>query len=166
MAMIATIPGFLGTRASLMLDIVFLAMFAVLPVMGYSIYLVKYRRRFALHKTIQLVLGGVLLVTITLFEADMRINGWQHLAADSPYFGDGAEWSGVWVSLYIHLVFAVTTALVWIYVIVQALRKFPKPPAPSEHSPQHILFARIAALDMVATAVTGWTFYWIAFVAT
>jgi putative membrane protein len=164
MAMIATIPGFLGTRASLMLDVVFLAMFAVLPVMGYSIYLVKYRGRFALHKTIQLVLGGVLLLTVTLFEADMRINGWEQLAEGSPYF-NGDEWSGVWISLYIHLVFAITTAFLWIYVIVQALRRFPKPPAPGQHSPQHIVLARIAALDMVATAVTGWTFYWIAFVA-
>ena len=37
------IDGFLGTRASLMLDVVFLAMFAVLPVMGWSIW--KVRRR-------------------------------------------------------------------------------------------------------------------------
>jgi putative membrane protein len=161
--MIATIAGFLGTRASLMLDVVFLAMFAVLPVLGYSVYLVKYQRRFALHKKIQLVLGAVLLVTVTLFEVDMRINGWKTLAKDSPYYGDG--WTGVWISLYIHLFFAISTTFLWIWVIVAAVRKFPKPPAPGEHSRQHIVLARLATFDMVATAVTGWIFYWLAFVA-
>lgn len=161
--MIATFDGFLGTRASFMLDFVFLAMFAVLPVLGYSVYLVKYQRRFDLHKKVQLALGAVLLIAVTLFEIDMRVNGWEHLAKESPYFGEG--WSGVWISLYVHLVFAITTALLWIWVIVAAMRRFPKPPAPGIHSRQHILLARLAALDMVFTAVTGWIFYWLAFVA-
>ena len=161
--MIATIPGFLGTRASLMLDVVFLAMFAVLPVLFYSVYLVKYKRNFALHKRIQIVLGGVLLVTVTLFEVDMRVNGWRPLAEPSPYYGDG--WTAVWICLYVHLVFAITTAVLWVWVIVAAIRRFPKPPAPGEHSRQHILLARLATFDMVATAVTGWIFYWLAFAA-
>ena len=44
------INGFLGTRASLMLDVVFLAMFVVVPVLAGSVYLVyvleilKFRR--------------------------------------------------------------------------------------------------------------------------
>ena len=162
--MMATIEGFLGTRASFMLDFVFLAMFAVLPVLGYSVYQVKFQHRFELHKKIQLTLGAVLLVAVTLFEVDMRINGWEHLAEESPYYG--GRFSGVWISLYIHLVFAVTTALLWIWVIVAALRRFPKPPAPDVHSRQHIVLARLASVDMVATAVTGWIFYWLAFVAT
>ena len=36
------IDGFLGTRASLMLDVVFLAMFAVIPTMAVSVHLVKH----------------------------------------------------------------------------------------------------------------------------
>ena len=55
--------------------------------------------------------------------------------------------------------------MVWIYVIVQALRKFPHPPMPSKYSPQHRLGARIAAIMMTMTAVTGWVFYYLAFVA-
>ena len=38
---LAQSTGFLGTRGSLMLDVVFLAMFAVLPLLALSIYLVK-----------------------------------------------------------------------------------------------------------------------------
>jgi putative membrane protein len=151
--------GFLGTRASIMLDVVFLAMFAVIPIMGWSIWLVKYRRSYALHKMVQLVLGGVLLVTVVLFELDIRLNGWQHLAESSPYFH---TW--VFYSLYVHLCFAVTTALLWVFVIVQALRKFPKPPAPCAYSPKHVIWGKLAAIDMLMTAVTGWVFYWLAFV--
>jgi membrane-anchored protein YejM (alkaline phosphatase superfamily) len=75
--------GFLGTRASLMLDVVFVAMFVVVPVMGWSIWQVRRRRRYVLHKRVQLVLAAVLLVAVLAFEVDMRINGWQHLAEPS-----------------------------------------------------------------------------------
>ncbi len=176
------IDGFLGTRASLMLDVVFLAMFAVLVVLAVSIYLVRNRRMYQWHKRIQLTLGIVLLVTVFLFEADMRINGWMDRAAASPYYPPMKQpskllstvylqWLGraevpglVFTSLGIHLFFAVTTSLLWIGVIVQALRRFSKPPAPNDHSESHKLWGWLAAIDMGFTALTGWIFYVLAFV--
>ncbi len=157
--------GFLGTRASLMLDVVALAMLVVVPVLGLSVYLVMFRGQYALHKKIQLALGTALLVTVALFEADVRLGGWRHRAEDSPFAGaDGAtDW--VSVSLAIHLCFAVTAALLWIVVIARALRNFPSPPTPAAHSPWHRRFGMAAAVDMVCTAVTGWIFYYLAFVA-
>jgi putative membrane protein len=156
------IDGFLGTRASIMLDVVFLAMFAIIPVMGWSIWLVKHRQHYALHKRIQLGLGLLLAVAVSLFEIDMRfVSGWRDRAEPSPYFPTG------WVinSLGIHSVFATTTALLWIVVSVRALRNFPNPPGPGAHSRAHVFWARLAAWDMLLTAVTGWIFYWLAFVA-
>jgi uncharacterized membrane protein len=64
------IDGFLGTRASLILDVVFLAMFAIVPVLGWSIWLVKRRRNYLLHKRIQIVLLVVLGLTVGLFDDD------------------------------------------------------------------------------------------------
>ncbi|MEX2119835.1 MAG: DUF420 domain-containing protein [Pirellulales bacterium] len=154
------IDGFLSTRASFMLDVVCLAMLPILIAMAWSIWLVRYRRRYLLHKRIQLTLGALLLATVAAFEADMRVNGWQMRAEPSPYFD---TW--VFYSLYIHLTFAISSAGLWIVVIVRALRRFPNPPAPGAHSPWHVFWARLAALDMLATALTGWTFYWLAFVA-
>lgn len=154
------IAGFLGTRASLMLDVVFLAMFLVVPLLGASIWLVRYRRRYALHKRLQLLLAGVLLVAVALFEFDMRINGWIERAQPSPWYP-----RGVWTSLYIHLFFAVSTTVLWTLVIVRALRNFPKPPQPGAHSRWHMFWGRLAAIDMMLTAVTGWVFYLLAFVA-
>jgi len=160
------IDGFLGTRGSLMLDVVFLAMFVIVPVMGVSIYLVKYRRRYQLHKQIQLALGIVLLVSVAAFEVDMQwVTKWELRAVPSPYFDLQRKWTcPVGISLLVHLFFAVPTAVLWIYVIVQAMRKFPKPVGPNKYSGQHIFWARLAAFEMLMTAVTGWVFYTLAFV--
>ncbi len=166
------IDGFLGTRGSLMLDVVFVAMFLVLVVMGYSIWLVRDRRQFELHKRIQLALGIVLLIALVAFEIDMQLlTEWETRAAASPYFPDdyqaaGAKWASVvGVSLIVHLLFAVPTAFLWVVVIVGALRRFPRPAAPSGYSGRHVFWARLAAAGMVLTSLTGWVFYWLAFVA-
>ena len=159
-------PGFLGTRGSLMLDVVFLAMFLVVPWLGVSIWLVRFRKKYDLHKWMQIVMGAVLLLAVTAFEVDMRFfTDWEELAEGSPYFQKGT-WDAVWISLAIHLCFAVPTPFIWIVVIVRAIRQFPSPALPSKHSPQHILWARIAAAMMTPTAITGWVFYYLAFVAT
>jgi hypothetical protein len=169
------IDGFLPySRASIMLDVVFLAMFVVVPVLAASIYLVKYRRRYALHKSIQLTLGVTLLVAVALFELDMQfVSGWLDRAEASPYFdvrreaGDSLAGSGPgFYTLYVHLGIAVTTAVLWVVVIAQALRKFGRPPAPGPHSRWHARLGTAAAIGMFLTALTGWIFYWQAFVAT
>src|SRR5438552_16203513 len=78
------INGFLGSRGSLMLDVVFLAMFVVVPVLAVSVYLVKIRGRYDLHKKLQLITASVLLIAVLLFELDLRLNGWQQRAAGIP----------------------------------------------------------------------------------
>ena len=112
-----------------------------------------------------ILLGIVLLVTVALFEIDIRLRGWRQHAALSPFYEE--DWSRGWVnwSLWIHLFFAISTCVLWIYVIVAALRKFPSPPQPNEHSRAHIFWARLAAIGMTMTALTGWVFYYLAFVA-
>jgi hypothetical protein len=148
-----------------MLDVVALAMLGVLPVLGWSIYQVKYHRRYTLHKRVQIALGVALLIVVALFEADMRANGWRDRAAASPYMGSEGSLGLVEISLGVHLCFAVSSALLWVVVIARALRNFPSPPAPGPHSAWHVRYARLAAYDMLCTAVTGWIFYWLAFVA-
>jgi putative membrane protein len=155
------IDGFLGTRASLMLDVLFLAMFAIVVVLGWSVFQVKYRRRFDLHKWAQLALGTILLVTVVAFEVDIRLHGWEDRAAGAI---GGHPAMRVFAALYIHLVFAVAAVVLWPVVIVRALRNFPNPPRPAEHSRWHLRWARVAAVDMVLTAITGWVFYILAFV--
>ncbi len=159
------VAGFLGTRGSFMLDFVFLAMFAVVPLMGISIYLVKYRRQFQLHRRIQITLGLVLLLAVVAFEIDMRINGWKHLAEPSAYWVDGSWNDWIDYGLMIHLLFAVPTPIIWCVVIGKAMRRFSNPPEPNEYSKSHTFWAWIAAFAMTMTAITGSIFYWLAFAA-
>lgn len=148
-----------------MFDVVVVAMLAVLPLLAWSVYLVKVRRQYALHKRIQLTLGAVLLLTVVLFEVDVRVIGWRDRAAVSAFASrDGStDWVMLWLG--VHLFFSVTTSVLWLLVIARALRHFPSPPAPNQHSAWHRRFGALAAVDMLCTAVTGWIFYWLAFVA-
>lgn len=158
-------PGFLGTRGSFTLDLVFAAMFLVVPVMWISIWLAHTGRQFRLHKAIQMTLAIALAIAVIAFELEIRLRGWRHLAAESPFWRDGSWNDWIDYSLVVHLLFAIPTPLIWAVVIVRAWRGFPRPPRPSHHSPAHRLWGQIAAAAMTLTAVTGWIFYWVAFAA-
>jgi hypothetical protein len=146
-----------------MLDLVVVAMCVVLVTLAASIVLARCHHRYEVHKRIQLVLAAVLLIAITAFEIDMRFYtvDWQRLALASPFYDGGL----VHTALGIHLGFAIPTPLLWIFVIVQALRRFPRPAQPGEHSRTHVFYARLAAIGMLMTSITGWVFYYLAFVA-
>lgn len=157
--------GFLPyARGSLMLDFVFVAMFGILLVLAYSIYLVKYRQAYELHKKIQIASAIVLLVAVAAFEIDMRLfTDWEALAEPSilwNYHGVNL----VWILLAIHLCFAVPTPFIWAFVIYEGLRKFPHPVTPGPHSARHRRWGWIAAIGMLLTSLTGWIFYVAAFV--
>jgi hypothetical protein len=157
--------GFLPTRGSWMLDFVFVAMFAIVPLLLASVYLVRVRRQYSLHQRLQSVLALVLLVAVAAFEIDMRFfTDWEELAAPSPYFQPD-QWCPVWIVLAIHLCFAVPTPLIWGFVLVRAWRHFPHPATPAAHSRSHRLWGWVATWAMILTAVTGWIFFWMAFIA-
>jgi hypothetical protein len=160
------VSGFLPGRASIMLDVVVLAMFFVLLALCYSVYAVKYRRLYHRHKVIQITLALTLLVVLFLFEIDVHfIDNWMERADASPYF-DSATKSGLVVyALTIHLLFATTTFALWLMVIMRAVKNFQGPPGPNLHSRFHTRWGTVAALDMVLTTLSGWLFYWLAFVA-
>jgi hypothetical protein len=67
--------------------------------------------------------------------------------------------------LSVHLFFAVSTAILWIVVPLAAWIRFPRPPRPSAHSTWHRRLGWMAAIGLVCTAITGWAFYGLAFVA-
>lgn len=170
-AVAATAPGldgFLGTRASLGMDVVLVGLVALLPVLAWSVSLAR-RGRYLAHKRLQLFIVAALLAAIVVFEIDIRlISDWKIRAAGGPLWGrpPNAWWpTGVVVALGIHLVFAVSTLVLWAWVVWEALRRFPAPPAPGSHGPRHRVMARLAAADLLLTAITGTVFYWLAFVA-
>ena len=153
------IDGFLGTRASLGMDVVVIGLFALLPVLALSIVMVK-QGRYRLHKGLQVFIMTALLAAIIVFEIDIRmISDWRVRAAPSSYWP-----VGVGVALGIHLIFAISSLGLLLWVFVEALLRFPVPPVPGSHSPRHRRIAQLAAADLLATAITGGIFYCLAFV--
>jgi uncharacterized membrane protein YozB (DUF420 family) len=160
------IPGFFpDSRATIMFDVVVVALVVLLPAVFASILLAR-RGKFQIHKRAQITLGATLLVAVALFEVDVQMTklyvegGWRSLTTPSPYHGDAIN-----RLLAIHLVFSTTTSILWIVTIVHALRSFSHPPAPGPASPWHRRLGWASAVGLALTCLTGWTFYYMAFVA-
>ena len=159
--------GFLPARGSFMLDLVCVAMVLVMIVLPISIGLVRYRKRYRLHRALQLTTAAVLLLAVIAFEIDMRfVTDWRKLAEGSRYYESG------WVDrlLVIHLCFAIPTPFLWLTIIAGALWNFrgltdqgPTGNAKT-YAYRHRILGRCGTAMMVMTAVTGWLFYWTAFV--
>ena len=159
-----TIPGgFLGTDADLIVDTIVVALPVVLVLMSIAIRAAR-RRRYAHHRAMQLGLAIVLTIAVTALELDLRFagDGVMELARRSRYAGTGV----LEATLSIHLVFATSTALLWIALIALSLRRFGNPPRPGAFSRTRRILGWTAALDMAATAVTGGIFYVLCFVMT
>ena len=160
--------GFLGYNASFMLDVVVCALVAVVPVLAYGIRLAK-QGRYLAHRNLQLALAAVLLVTVAAFEIDLQLihRGWVNVV-NKP--GEAARLTGEQLAfvrqvLWVHLVFAISTPLLWAVTIGLALRRFPSPPVPGPHSHLHKKLGWLSTLDLTATSVTGLIFYYFAFIA-
>jgi len=153
--------GFLGTDADLLIDVIIIALPIVMVVMVFAIREAR-SQRWSRHKAIQITLAAVLAVVVTALEIDLRTmsEGIMVMAERSQLAGTGwLRWT-----LNVHLVFSTTTALLWIWLIVMSLRRFPSPPRPGAFSDKHRFWGRVAAIDMALTAATGLLFYVLCFV--
>ncbi|WP_417849727.1 DUF420 domain-containing protein [Thalassoglobus sp.] len=161
--------GFLGFDASFMLDFVVSALVLIVPILLYSLYVVKVQKNYTLHRNLQIVLGGVLLVAVGAFEIDTQLvhGGWENIVnknPDEPRLTGEAYLTAQRI-LRFHLIFAITTPFLWVITLVYALRKFPNPPQPGVHSKLHSTLGWLSVIDIVMTSVTGLWFYYAAFVA-
>jgi putative membrane protein len=150
---------FAPSRAPLAIDLIAYAMLGLVPLLATSLYLVK-KGHYDAHRRIQVSLSVGLLLVIVAFEIEVRLRGWTQWAKASPYF-DGI----LFPFLYGHVTLATVTTVLWAVTIVKAMRGFPAPTRPGPHSIPHKKLARWAAGAMFLTATTGWTFFWMAFVA-
>lgn len=158
--------GFLGYSSTFMLDFVVTALVLIVPALLASLYLVKVRRNYVAHRNLQLVLAGVLLAAVVAFEVDIRAHGgWRGIVgARTPALSE-EQLEAVKQTLYVHLVFAISTPLLWGATIVLALKRMPNPPAPCTHSRLHKTLGWLSVIDLVLTSATGLLFYYRAFIA-
>ena len=161
--------GFLGYDSSLMLDVVVCALVLIVPALLWSLYLVKFRKQFLLHRNIQVTLGIVLLIAVSAFEVDLQLvhGGWENVVnkpGKEPQRLTGDALETARTILYVHLVFAISTPFLWATTLVLAWRRFPNPPQPGPHSRLHKMLGWASAIDISMTAVTGLIFYYYAFI--
>lgn len=160
--------GFLGYPTTFMLDFVVCALALIVPLLLFSLWLVKAKRSYAAHMKLQLTLGVILLVAVTAFEVDVQMvhGGWENIVAQQELAPEvhAAKIAAVRPWLLVHLVFAVTTPFLWITTIVLALKRFGTKPTPGAHSQLHKLLGWLSTLDITLTSVTGLIFYYMAFV--
>jgi hypothetical protein len=158
--------GFLGYKTSFMLDFVVCSLAIVVPVLIYSLYLVKVCKRYLAHRNIQLGLAVILLIVVAAFEIDMQIvqGGWRAVVDKRVEKLSPEQIDGVQKVLWVHLVFAVSTPILWAVTVTLALKRMPKPPAPCPHSDLHKKLGWASTVDIVLTSVTGVWFYYVAFV--
>lgn len=162
--------GFLGNPTSFMLDFVVVALVVLVPLLLYSLYVVKFQKKYTLHRNLQVALGVILLIAVGAFEVDMQWvqGGWENIMAKQlDVLGEedlAAKIESVRTVLHIHLVFAIATPVLWIVTIVMALKRFENPPLPGAHSKTHKTLGWASTLALVATSVTGVWFYVVAFV--
>ena len=159
--------GFLGFDSSFMLDFVVSALALIVPVLLYSLWVVKVHKQYRLHRNLQLGLGIILLIAVGAFELDMRLHGgWERIVNKDPedprLTGDALR--HVRLVLYTHLIFAISTPVLWAVTIIQALRRFANPPLPGPHSRLHKTLGWLSVGDIVLTSATGLWFYYVAFV--
>ncbi|HEV7280725.1 MAG TPA: DUF420 domain-containing protein [Pirellulaceae bacterium] len=156
------LPG----RGSLMLEAVVIAMLVVTLALAFSIAAARLGKRYRLHRTVQIVLTICLAVTLIAFEADMRfVTDWRALADGSPWY-DRGRFSVVDAALAVHLCFAIPAPFVWAATLGLALRRFGRNVAPGPYSRGHRRWGWISATLMGLTTLTGWIFFYLAFVAT
>ncbi len=153
--------GFLPfSRGTFMLDFVAVAMAGILPLLWVSISMAK-KGRIELHRKMQTALGVILFLAVVLFEIDMRLNGWTHLAQPSPFWETPIK-----VSLYVHLCFSVPTSILWFGLLGWSIWRYETDTGfdPADAA-KHRKLGWAAAAGMTGTAITGWIFFYLAFVA-
>ena len=124
--------GFLGYPSTLMLDVVVCTLVLVVPALLFSIYLVKFRRQYLWHRRLQTGLGVALLITVCLFEIDMRLHGgWQAILKQRSVLLTDDQLQWVSRVLMVHLVFAISAVLLWAVTLTLGWKRIPHPPQPS-----------------------------------
>lgn len=151
--------GFLGTRADWLMDLVLVALIVVIPAIVVSWRKAR-QRQYQKHKNIQFWLAVTLGITVLLFELDIR------LAGGTGALTKHSAYAGTWlltISFYVHLLIAVSTAILWATLIIISFRRFDKPPRPNHFSRQHKRWGRIAMILMILTGLTGIEIYILGF---
>lgn len=155
--MVLSAPGFLGTRADLMTDVVVVGFVAIPPLLWWSALQTR-RGAYRLHRAVQSTALAVLTVLLVLFELNIRLRG------DSVFFAaDAAARPWLRPSLYFHLFWSIGTFVLWAVLVFLSWSRFGAD-LPGRFSTLHGVLGRLTIAGAIMTAVTGIELYIAAFV--
>lgn len=150
--------SFLGQRGDALIDIGMLSIIAVVPVLIWSWALAR-RKAWVQHKQVQLTTAVVLGIVVLLFEIDLnRSGGIFAVTAGSPFEGTAVLNFWIWT----HTAFAISSTLVWLFLVIASLVKFPKNPVPAAF-PTHRYFGRAGMILMLGSGLTAVPLYYYGF---
>ena len=148
---LAAMDGFLGTDAPLVLDLIVVVLALAIPLLVFSIGAAS-RGAHRVHKAIQITLTVVLAIALIGFELQVQQSGWEEMtnfAAQPP-----SRQNHLTFALGVHLLFAISTPFLWIAAM-----------SATDRGRSHRVLGRLAAADLCLTALTGWYWYYVAFVS-
>ncbi len=155
-------PGFLDTRADILIDIVTLSFIVILPVLIWSWRSARVRKNYVLHRNIQLTLAATLFVVVGIFEYDLHQSGGIfEMTKDSSY----ADTTLLLATIYIHGLFSISATLIWVLLILVSLRRFGNPPSPGSFSSLHRAWGIAGMVTMMGAGLTAPPLYYFGFVA-
>jgi uncharacterized membrane protein YozB (DUF420 family) len=148
-------PGFLGTLAPFMMDLVVVSLVAVVPLLVYSITMAK-KGQIELHRKIQISLAIVLGIAVLLFELEMRLaGGIVNLIEPQRYTFLFRAY------LWFHIAIAISTLVLWTLTIIKAQKNFIDGTMLTSYRPIHKKLGMYSTLSLLATSVTGLgVYYW------
>ncbi len=155
-------PGFLGTRADVLIDIVTLSFIIVLPILIVSWQLARNKNDYASHRKIQLALGLTLAIVVAVFEYDLSASGGIFELTKGGIYEGTVLLNG---TIYIHTLFAVLASFIWVGLILASLIKFANPPKPNAFSSKHRFWGRAGMVTMIGAGLTSPPLYYFGFVA-
>jgi hypothetical protein len=155
-------PGFLGTRADVLIDIVMLSFAIILPLLMFSWHQARNRKNYQLHRNTQVILGVSLAIVVAIFEYDLSVSGGIFALTKGSIYEGTAILNG---TIYVHTAFSVLTSFIWVGLIIASLVKFPSPPQPGPFSKSHRFWGRTGMVTMIMSGITAPPLYYFGFVA-
>ncbi len=153
-------PGFLGTKASLYLDVVTIY-FGLLPfLLAFSIrYALK--KEYEKHYRSQIVIFTITLIIVMIFEVGIRFSGgFIEFAKESSI-----PMTFLSIFLGVHIVIAILSVILWVILIYTSLREYRVGGDMAIFAKYHKQKTRVLFVGLTLTSIMGIMIYIFLFVA-
>ncbi|CAA6803353.1 MAG: Unknown protein [uncultured Campylobacterales bacterium] len=144
----------LNSRADWVVNFVIFCSFILPFALVFSFKLAR-KKKYLLHKYTQIGLFVVATLAVILLEVDIRFFHLNDAIEVSKYYGT----TYLLVLFVIHLVFAFSSYILWIYMLIKSSKQYPK-----KFNFNHKLYGMILFFDLLMTSVTGIWLYVLLFI--